>query len=337
MISILVHEREIETLNKENKETVIKGSKNYFTCNVTFDDFWNDYEKTIVFKRTYGNQSFMILASGQSSRVVIPHEVLIESGNFKIGVFGVKDNITLPTLWSEEFTIVNGSDTSGEIPNPTPNVYEQILKELGDIKNSGGGSGSITIDQTYNPNSKNAQSGIAVAEALGTLNIPEIHEPDYLSYQFEEDYAVITGCNISVSGELVIPSTILGYPVKKIGYEAFYGCEEITDIIIPYGVTNIETHAFAGCKRLKKVIMPASVTYVDEKTFEGMDENLNIYYGGTPEQLEKFNEDWLKGRPNATVHCNASVGYVDEQIGNIETALDSIIAIQENLIGGGSV
>jgi hypothetical protein len=34
------------------------------------------------------------------------------------------------------------------------------------ISTSGGGGGAGVIDQTYNPTSKNAQSGVAVAEAI---------------------------------------------------------------------------------------------------------------------------------------------------------------------------
>lgn len=63
---------------------------------------------------------------------------------------------------------------------------------------------------------------------------------------------------------------------------------------------------------------------------------------GTPTPRSNFNQtdpkkaDYIIGRDKI-----ASVGYVDEKIGNIETALDgiiaeqeSIIAIQEALIGG---
>ena len=45
-------------------------------------------------------------------------------------------------------------------------------KEYGDlIRSIEGGGGSITVDQTYSPESANAQSGIAVAEALAGLPI----------------------------------------------------------------------------------------------------------------------------------------------------------------------
>lgn len=136
MISIKIYEREIETLNKAD---IIKGSKNYFYCNISFDDFWNDYAKTIVFKKTYGNSSYIVKLNNDTEKIVIPHEVLKESGNFKIGIFGIKGQTLLPTLWSEEFTILNGSDTSGEFSEPTPDVYEQLVAlalETREIANS---------------------------------------------------------------------------------------------------------------------------------------------------------------------------------------------------------
>ena len=46
--------------------------------------------------------------------------------------------------------------------------------------------------------------------------------------------------------------------MKFIGYRAFYGCEELEEIVIPDNVTNIDTKAysdeaetFVGCAALK--------------------------------------------------------------------------------------
>ena len=127
MTSIEILEKEIKTTEKED---IIRGSKNYFKCKISFDEFWEDFEKTVVFKRTYGGTPFAVRVKDMVSEVIIPSEVLQESGTIKIGVFGIKGNATLPTLWSEEFKVLQGSDTSGEIPEPSEDTYEAFLREL---------------------------------------------------------------------------------------------------------------------------------------------------------------------------------------------------------------
>ena len=52
-------------------------------------------------------------------------------------------------------------------PNPYPSRIEQLLMELKEVIEQGGGG--TTVDQTYTPTSENAQSGKAVAEALETI------------------------------------------------------------------------------------------------------------------------------------------------------------------------
>lgn len=87
-----------------------------------------------------------------------------------------------------------------------------------------------------------------------------------------------------VNGDVAIPNG-----VTSIGWNAFRGCANLTNIIIPdsvltigrfafngcgitnvvmsYGVTRIEQYAFSYCERLKRVTIPASVTYVEEYAF----------------------------------------------------------------------
>lgn len=50
--------------------------------------------------------------------------------------------------------------------NPYPSRIEQLLMELKEVIEQGRGT---TVDQTYSPTSENAQSGVAVAEAIGTV------------------------------------------------------------------------------------------------------------------------------------------------------------------------
>ena len=67
----------------------------------------------------------------------------------------------------------------------------------------------------------------------------------YYTYKVENGEATITDVDESISGDVVIPSTLGGYPVTSIGYEAFEFCENLRSITIPEGVTYIGSYAFA--------------------------------------------------------------------------------------------
>ena len=72
----------------------------------------------------------------------------------------------------------------------------------------------------------------------------------------------------SVFGEQVT-TYILGNSVTSIGYEAFNGCTELTEITIPNSVTSIGSWAFSGCAGLTEITIPSSVTSIGGSAFNG--------------------------------------------------------------------
>ena len=70
-----------------------------------------------------------------------------------------------------------------------------------------------------------------------------------------------------VTGDITIPSTLGGKPVKCIAEKAFKGCQEISSVIIPDGVTKIERSAFYECTGLTSITIPASVKSIGEYAF----------------------------------------------------------------------
>ena len=77
----------------------------------------------------------------------------------------------------------------------------------------------------------------------------------------------IIGCHESVVGNVMIPSTITGYSVSKIGAEAFAGNNRITGVVIPSTVTEIGEKAFFNCDELVNVSIPASVKTIGNLAF----------------------------------------------------------------------
>lgn len=88
-----------------------------------------------------------------------------------------------------------------------------------------------------------------------------------LTYTVSNGEVTITDCNTSASGALTIPSAIEGYPVTKIGKEAFYYCRSLTAITIPNSVTVIEDWAFWWCSGLTSISIPNSVTTIGSSAF----------------------------------------------------------------------
>ena len=183
MLTLQIKEKEIENLTPE--EEFIRGTVGA-KCQINFDEFWQGYEKYIVFKRI-GYEPINIMADSLENEIDIPYTILAESGEFKIGVFGITETETLPTLYSKDIKIRYGTDTHGTTP-PTyiPSEIDQLRLSKQDklvsgenIKTINGesvlGKGDIKVqtkieaDQTFNPTSENAQSGKAVAEAVATV------------------------------------------------------------------------------------------------------------------------------------------------------------------------
>ena len=103
-----------------------------------------------------------------------------------------------------------------------------------------------------------------------------------LSYKLENGEITINEClyNRSIENgyptEVTIPDTILGYPVTRIGKEAFYNCKPLTSVTIPDSVTTIGDSAFASCSSLTSVTIPDSVTSIGDYAFSGCSSLMNI-------------------------------------------------------------
>lgn len=286
MLTLKIGERNIEIVESAS---FVRGTIGA-TCKITFEPFWEDYEKTVVFKRL-GNgciTPFVIIANSQAETLSIPHEILAESGYFKIGVYGTKDNVVLPTLWSDNIKIEYGTDTYGEAPQPpTPSVYEQILKtsknavdtansvrqdadnglfngekgEKGDKGDKGDNYvltledkqeianmvGGGTVDQTYDPESENAQSGIAVNEALTEFANSTEFEGRVVDTVSSNGYA--TTSQVEQMYKVLIEEDLAEVKIKRVEFSngaeitvedntEYTATEPITNLVITYPETD---------------------------------------------------------------------------------------------------
>ncbi len=96
---------------------------------------------------------------------------------------------------------------------------------------------------------------------------PEIFTEGIYSYSVADGEATIVDCDSSVSGDVVIPNTLGGYPVAAIGYMAFYYSPNITSVVIPTGVKTIGDFAFFGNTGLTELVLPDGVVSLGEHAF----------------------------------------------------------------------
>ena len=103
---------------------------------------------------------------------------------------------------------------------------------------------------------------------VSTTKICAANENGFV-YEIKNGEATITRFRGEQKGDLVIPETLGGCPVTKIGDGAFLGCSGFTgDLIIPNGVTTIGKSAFQSCYGFTgNLKLPESVTTIGEKAF----------------------------------------------------------------------
>ena len=109
-----------------------------------------------------------------------------------------------------------------------------------------------------------------------------------LKYEIENGEATITGHTSSISGALVIPNTLGGYPVKSIGDFAFNDCTDLTSVTIGNSVTSIGEWAFDGCTGLISITIPDSVTSIGGSAFKGCTGLIKINWNA--ESVSDFSE-----------------------------------------------
>ncbi len=112
---------------------------------------------------------------------------------------------------------------------------------------------------------------LAVFAIISMFLIPtsaeSVYKENYYTYTISDNTATIVDFDEETVGTVVIPNTLGGYPVTKIGDEAFNFSEHISSVDIPEGVTEIGTCVFSGCKLLQRVIIPSSVKSIGDSAF----------------------------------------------------------------------
>lgn len=108
---------------------------------------------------------------------------------------------------------------------------------------------------------------VVLCFAVGVMASAEEFTENGFIYEVEDGNAVIVGCDSTVSGDVVIPSSLGGYVVTEIGDRAFEDNIDITGVTVPDSVTKIGDNAFASCFALETVIIGDGVKTIGEESF----------------------------------------------------------------------
>lgn len=119
-----------QIIRRTDNFRVVAKSHDYLTVEFEFlTPEWNEVEKTAIF--TSGSDSYEMLI-GQDGTCLVPHEVLTETGQVYVSVYGG----SLITVNTAQFKVlatgyVDGLDS--QTP-PTPSIYEQILAHMQNLE-----------------------------------------------------------------------------------------------------------------------------------------------------------------------------------------------------------
>ncbi|MBQ7912399.1 MAG: leucine-rich repeat domain-containing protein [Clostridia bacterium] len=124
---------------------------------------------------------------------------------------------------------------------------------------------------TYSYTFENVDSSDTATDGDSSDTGTDIPDEPTVGFKYEKhsDSYSIVGFYGDEDGVVEIPDFYEGLPVRYIRGNAFYGAEEITEVIVGNNVLSIEGNAFMLCSNLEKVTLGNSLTLIDRQTFLG--------------------------------------------------------------------
>lgn len=307
---------------------------------ITFSENWNGYGKSITFWNALGENPVKIqlgtdklediTTSDNVYIVPIPGEAMTEGGKCSFVIEGATDGVnartvedTLKVLYSPK------ADNAGQAVDPTPTQAEQLRQEMdsftadlatvlvakGEIEMYRGETLTASINAQASAESASIASATAVESATIATEAKEAIENMTVS---SEELDV--GATPTVTKELLngIVNLHFGLPIGDPG--VFMGDSEPTD---PSVDVWIDTSGEVD-------------EVVTKREFVLHTSDFSNPHYVTAEQIgaltaESLNDEMGKYIPAIENDISA----LQEQMGDVESALDAILAIQRTIVGGG--
>lgn len=93
-----------------------------------------------------------------------------------------------------------------------------------------------------------------------------------------EPYAYLVSCDPEAVGNIRVPATYEGYPVKYITEGAFKDCVNVSSIVFEGNVEQVQPKAFQNCLGLTSVDFPDTIQYIGNNVFSGCENIKNIFF-----------------------------------------------------------
>lgn len=123
---------------------------------------------------------------------------------------------------------------------------------------------------------------------ISGYNDPDLHtDGEYAYYVSEDNTYCITSLYKGNSTDVIVPSTLGGYPVRVIGDHTFENKSFINTVEVPEGVVAIGKQAFFMCINLQTVIVPEGVIMFGDQCFAAC---YMLDYVQVPDSLESVGE-----------------------------------------------
>lgn len=111
------------------REALVSGTVNVYTAAFAFDGAWDGYTPVAVFETTGAGGKVSREAAITDGTCTVPWEVLLPGSYLRIGVYGVRGDKRLPTIYAESQFVARGAESAEETAEPTPGVIEQVLAQ----------------------------------------------------------------------------------------------------------------------------------------------------------------------------------------------------------------
>ena len=115
------------------------------------------------------------------------------------------------------------------------------------------------------------RQGIAcrISNVMTQLNVTPITNDSFDTTVLSDNTIQLDKINFNPSGVFVVPSSLNGRVVSKIGPQAFKDRNLITKFILPNSVTEIGTNAFENCTSLQSIELSNSLQIIGQSAFKG--------------------------------------------------------------------
>lgn len=164
---------------------------------------------------------------------------------------------------------------------------------------------------------------------------------DGIKYQYSKKNTYLIVIKAAYSGDIVIPETAKGLPVKAVGASAFSGLDELVSVTLPNSIVLIGDYAFDSSTNLKKVVLGNSVKQIGHWSFRNcyqlqevefpkslktignycFDKNLKFTKVTIPENVTLIGGYAFEGNPQLTTVYSLSQtppeikkGYIDGEV-----------------------